>query len=39
MRVGKFLLGKDGVFVFLLESILNVVLEGEMDVYFIEEEC
>lgn len=35
---GKPLLGKDGAFAPLLESILNAALEGEMDVHLTEEE-
>ena len=33
LKDGKSLLGKDGVFAPLLESILNVVFEGKMDVH------
>ena len=32
------MLGKDSAFAPLLESILNVALEGEMDTHFTEEE-
>lgn len=32
------MLGKDGAFASLLESILNAALEGEMDAYLTEEE-
>lgn len=39
LKVSKPWLGKDGVFVPLLESILNVVLEGEMDAHLTEKEC
>ena len=38
LKAGKPLLGKDGAFAPLLESILNVALEGEMDTHFTEEE-
>lgn len=37
-KAGKPLLGKDSAFAPLLESILNVALEGEMDTHFTEEE-
>lgn len=33
------MLGKEGAFAPLLESILNVVLEGEMDAHLTEGEC
>lgn len=33
LKSGKSLLGKDGAFAPLLESILNVALEGEMDAH------
>ena len=33
LRAGKPLLGKDGAFAPLLESILNAALEGEMDAH------
>lgn len=39
LKAGKSLLGKDGAFAPLLESILNVALEGEMDAHLTEEEC
>ena len=38
LRNGKPLLGKDGVFVPLLENLLNAALEGEMDVHLDEDE-
>ena len=38
LKAGKPLLGKDGAFVPLLESILNAALEGEMDAHLTEEE-
>ena len=38
LKAGKPLLGKDGAFAPLLESILNAALEGEMDAYLTEEE-
>ena len=38
LRAGKPLLGKDGAFAPLLESILNAALEGEMDAHLTEEE-
>ena len=37
-KAGKPLLGKDGAFAPLLESILNAALEGEMDAHLTEEE-
>ena len=37
LKSGKPLLGKDGAFAPLLESILNVVLEGEMDAHLNDE--
>ena len=37
LKAGKPLLGKDGAFAPLLESILNAVLEGEMDAHLTEE--
>ena len=37
LKAGKPLLGKDGAFAPLLESILNAALEGEMDAYLTEE--
>ena len=33
LKAGKPLLGKDGAFAPLLESILNAALEGEMDAH------
>ena len=38
LKAGKPLLGKDGAFAPLLESILNAALEGEMDAHLSEEE-
>ena len=38
LKSGKSLLGKDGAFAPLLESILNEALEGEMDAHLTEEE-
>ena len=38
LRAGKPLLGKDGAFAPLLESILNAALEGEMDAHLTDEE-
>lgn len=38
MKSGKSLLGKDGAFAPLLESILNAALEGEMDAHLDEDE-
>ena len=38
LKSGKSLLGKDGAFASLLESILNAALEGEMDVHLTAEE-
>ena len=38
LRAGKPLLGKDGAFAPLLESILNAALEGERDAHLTEEE-
>ena len=38
LKSGKPLLGKDGAFAPLLESILNAALEGEMDAHLTEEE-
>lgn len=38
LKAGKPLLGKDGGFVPLLESILNAALEGEMDAHLNDEE-
>lgn len=38
LKSGKSLLGKDGAFAPLLESILNAALEGEMDAHLDEEE-
>lgn len=38
LKAGKPLLGKDGGFAPLLESILNVVLLGEMDAHLTKEE-
>ena len=38
LKAGKPLLGKDGVFAPLLESILNATLEGEKDAHLTEEE-
>ena len=38
LRAGKPLLGKDGAFAPLLESILNAALEGEIDAHLTEEE-
>ena len=38
LKAGKPLLGKDGAFAPLLESILNAALEGEMDTHLTEEE-
>lgn len=38
LKSGKSLLGKDGAFAPLLESILNAALEGEMDAYLDESE-
>ena len=38
LKAGKPLLGKDGAFAPLLESILNATLEGEMDAHLTEEE-
>ena len=38
LKAGKSLLGKDGAFAPLLESILNAALEGEMDAHLTEEE-
>ena len=37
LKAGKPLLGKDGAFAPLLESILNAALEGEMDAHLTEE--
>lgn len=39
LRSGKPLLGKDGAFAPLLESILNAALEGEMDAHLKSDEC
>ena len=39
LKAGKPLLGKDGAFAPLLESILNAALEGEMDAHLSEEMC
>ena len=39
LKAGKPLLGKDGAFAPLLESILNAALEGEMDAHLNDEEC
>ena len=36
LKAGKPLLGKDGAFAPLLESILNAALEGEMDAHLSE---
>ena len=38
LKAGKPLLGKDGAFAPLLESILNAALEGEMDAHLSEDE-
>lgn len=38
LKAGKPLLGKDGAFATLLESILNAALKGEMDTHLTEEE-
>lgn len=38
LKAGKPLLGKDGAFAPLLESILNAALEGEMDAHLSDEE-
>ena len=38
IKSGKPLLGKDGAFAPLLESLLNAVLEGEIDAHMNEEE-
>ena len=38
LKAGKPLLGKDGTFAPLLESILNAALEGEMDAHLCEDE-
>ncbi|MFV0536344.1 MAG: transposase, partial [Dysgonomonas sp.] len=38
LKSGKSLLGKDGAFAPLLESILNAALEGEMDAHLDERE-
>ena len=38
LKSGKPLLGKDGAFAPLLESILNAALEGEMDAHLSEDE-
>jgi putative transposase len=38
LKAGKPLLGKDGAFAPLLESILNAALEGEMDAHLTEDE-
>ena len=38
LKAGKPLLGKDGAFAPLFESILNAALEGEMDAHLTEEE-
>ena len=38
LKAGKPLLGKEGAFAPLLESILNAALEGEMDAHLTEEE-
>ena len=38
LKAGKPLLGKDGAFAPLLESILNAALEGEMDAHLNDEE-
>lgn len=38
LKAGKPLLGKDGAFAPLLESILNAALEGEMDAHLTDEE-
>ena len=38
LKAGKPLLGKDGAFAPLLESILSAALEGEMDAHLTEEE-
>ena len=38
LKAGKPLLGKDGAFAPLLESILNAALEGEMDAHLCEDE-
>lgn len=38
LKAGKPLLGKDGAFAPLLESILNATLEDEMDAHLTEEE-
>ena len=38
LKSGKSLLGKDGAFAPLLESILNAALEGEMDAHLTSEE-
>ena len=38
LKAGKPLLGKDGAFAPLLESILNAALEGEMDAHLNAEE-
>ena len=37
LKAGKPLLGKDGAFAPLLESILNAALEGEMDAHLNDE--
>ncbi len=37
LKSGKSLLGKDGAFAPLLESILNAALEGEMDAHLTSE--
>lgn len=39
LRSGKPLLGKDGAFAPLMESILNAALEGEMDAHLKSDEC
>lgn len=39
LKSGKSLLGKDGAFATLLESILNAALEGEMDAHLSPREC
>jgi hypothetical protein len=38
LKAGRPLLGKDGAFALLLESILNAALEGEMDAHLSEDE-
>ena len=38
LKSGKSLLGKDGAFAPLLESILNAALEGEMEAHLSDEE-